>query len=121
MDTIQISQLEFYGYHGASDEEQAIGHRYAVDVELSFDTTKAGASDALSDTVNYADVAQRILEIGTSRQFRLLEALAAALSDAILAEFPVELVRLTVHKLHPPMPAIANSVGVSIERRRHPG
>ena len=118
MDTILIEKLEFYGYHGASEEEQAIGHRYAADVELGFDTAPAGRSDALWDTVNYAAVAQRILEIGTSRQFRLLEALAAALVEAILAEFPVESVRLTVRKPHPPLPAIAASVGVTIERRR---
>jgi 7,8-dihydroneopterin aldolase/epimerase/oxygenase len=118
VDTILIEQLEFYAYHGASDEEQFIGHRYAVDVELGIDISQAGRTDALADTVNYGEVAQRILEIGTSRQFRLLEALAATLAEAILSEFPVESVHLRVRKLHPPMPAIAASVGVVIERRR---
>jgi dihydroneopterin aldolase len=118
MDTILIEQLEFYAYHGASDEEQAIGHRYAVDVELRVDTEKAGRTDRLDDTVNYSSVTKRIVDIGTARQFRLLEALAATLAEAILAEFAVESVRLRVRKLHPPMQAIAVSVGVTIERSR---
>ena len=118
MDTILIEQLEFYAYHGASDEEQTVGHRYAVDVELGVDTSIAGRTDSLSDTVNYAKVTHRIVEIGTSSQFRLLEALAAALTNAILNEFPGDAVRLRVRKLHPPMAAIAASVGVTIERRR---
>ena len=118
MDTIFIEQIEFYAYHGASDEEQTIGHRYAVDAEIEVDARKAGRSDDLADTVNYAEVARRIVDVGTSRQFRLLEALAAAMADAILGEFPVYRVRLRLEKLHPPMPVIAASVGIEIERDR---
>lgn len=118
MDTILIEQIEFYAYHGASDEEQAIGHRYAVDAKLGFDTRSAGASDRLDDTVNYSHVARRIAEIGTNRQFRLLEALASVIADAILSEFPVESIQLTIRKLHPPMSTIAAAVGVTIERHR---
>ena len=118
MDTIRVEQIEFYAYHGASDEEQTIGHRYAVDVELRLDTSVAGRTDDLGDTVNYAEVTQRIVEIGSTHRYRLLEALASKLADAILSEFAVDSVRLSVKKLHPPMPAIANSVGVTIERSR---
>lgn len=118
MDTILIDQLEFYAYHGASDEEQAIGHRYAVDVEIGFDTSRAGETDDLTDTINYSRVAKRIVEIGTTQQFRLLEALAASMADAVMAEFPAQTLWLKVQKLHPPMPVIAKSVGVIIERER---
>ena len=68
MDIIFIDSIEFYAYHGASDEEQSVGHRYAVDAELRVDTSAAGRSDSLGDTVNYAAVAKRIVEIGTSER-----------------------------------------------------
>ena len=118
MDIIFIEQIEFYGYHGASDEEQSVGHRYAVDVELRFDLREAGTTDRLEDTVNYSKVAKRVAAIGTSEQFRLLEGLASRLASVILDEFPVESVRLRVRKIRPPMNVIASTAGVEIERSR---
>ena len=88
-DTILISGLEFYGYHGASDQEQTVGHRYLVDARLQVDTRPAGASDRLNDTVSYSRVAKRIDEIGTEKQFRLLEALAALMAQTVFEEFPL--------------------------------
>jgi dihydroneopterin aldolase len=118
-DQIVINGLEFYGYHGASDQEQSVGHRYFVDVKLSVDTSAAGRSDRLSDTVSYSRVARRLIEIGTQRQFRLLEALAAQMADVILEEFPlVQAVHLRVQKMCPPMNAIVASVGVEVTRSR---
>jgi dihydroneopterin aldolase len=120
LDTIFVEQIEFYGYHGASDEEQSVGHRYAVDIELRFDTRAAGLSDDLEDTVNYSKVAKRVVTVGTTEQFRLLEALAERTAAVILEEFPVQSVKLRVRKIRPPMNAIATAVGVEIERHRIP-
>jgi 7,8-dihydroneopterin aldolase/epimerase/oxygenase len=117
LDTIFVEHIEFYGYHGASDEEQSVGHRYAVDVELRVDTRKAGATDNLEDTVNYSSVSKRLVSVGTSEQFRLIEALANRMAKVVLDEFPVESVKLRVKKVRPPMNAIAAAVGVEIERR----
>ena|SRR5215831_18845639 len=118
LDTIFIDAIEFYAYHGASDEEQAVGHRYSVDVELGVDIRKAAQTDALEDTVNYSQVAKRIVSVGTSDQFRLLESLAARLAGVVLDEFPIESVKLRVRKISPPMNVIAATAGVEIERRK---
>jgi dihydroneopterin aldolase len=83
------------------------------------DTRPASASDRLNDTVNYAEVARRVAQIGTETQYRLLEALARHIVEAIFAEFPlVQGVELRVQKIHPPMNAIVASVGVEITRER---
>jgi len=120
-DKIVINGLEFYGYHGASDQEQTVGHRYFVDVRLGVDTRVAGQSDRLGDTVSYSKVARRLIEIGTQRQFRLLEALAAHMVQIVFDEFcAVQTVRLRVQKMCPPMNAIVASVGVEITRSRTP-
>jgi dihydroneopterin aldolase len=117
--SILIDGLEFYAYHGASDPEQVVGHRYLVDVRLSVDTRLAAASDRLTDTVSYSRVAKRIVQVGTEEQFRLLETLAGRLADMIFAEFPpVQALCLRVRKMCPPMNAIVASVGVEITRRR---
>jgi 7,8-dihydroneopterin aldolase/epimerase/oxygenase len=119
MDTILIRGLEFYGYHGASDEEQVVGHRFIVDTDLTVDTHAAGASDDLEETVSYAAVAEWILAIGTGTKYRLIEALCAHVVREIFAHFArVTTVRLRVQKLCPPMNAIVASVGVEIVRDR---
>ena len=118
-DTILINGLEFYAYHGASDQEQTVGHRYRVDARLSVDIRAAAASDRLNDTVSYSRVAKRLVEVGTGEQFRLLEALSQRMADTIFAEFSsVQALALRVMKLCPPMNAIVESVGVEIERQR---
>ena len=118
-DAILIKGLEFYAFHGASDAEQTVGHRYLVDARLTVDTRPAGQSDRLQDTVSYALVAQRIVEVGTRTQYRLLEALAAHIVTVIFEEFPlVEQIWLCVQKLAPPMNSIVASVGVEITRNR---
>lgn len=120
-DAILIQGLELYAFHGASDEEQVVGHRYQIDVRLIVDTSRAAASDALSDTVNYAEVAHTLQQVATTYQYRLLEALAGRMIEQIFLDFPlVEEVGLRVSKLLPPFPAIVGSVGVEITRQRKP-
>src|SRR5262245_32583197 len=116
MDTIFIEAIEFYGYHGLFDEEQTVGHRYVADVELFTDTGKAGATDNLEDTIDYAAVARRVVAIGTSEKHRLIEAIAERLATAILDEFRPESVRIRLKKISPPFNVIAQSVGVEIRR-----
>ncbi len=119
MDKILIRGLEFYGYHGASDEEQTVGHRFIADATLTVDTRSAGQSDNLAETVSYADIAAKILTVGTQTQYRLIEALLAHITREIFADFPrVQQIRLCIQKLCPPMNAIVASVGVEIERTR---
>ena len=118
-DTILIEELEFYGFHGVPDAEQAVGHRYRVDVRMIVDTRAAIASDAVSDTVNYAEVAQILVDMGTQTQFHLLETLADQMAQAIFEHFvQVQMIKLGVRKLLPPMNAIVGAVGVEITRRR---
>ena len=118
-DSILINGLEFYGYHGASDQEQTVGHRYLVDIRLGVDIVKASISDQLSDTVNYSRAAKCVISVATTEQFRLLEALAKRIIDVLFLEFPsVEEIELRLHKTCPPMNAILASVGVELHRTR---
>jgi dihydroneopterin aldolase len=118
MDIIFIEALEFYGYHGLFDSEQAVGHRYVVDVELSTDTSLAGRTDNLHDTIDYAAVAKRIVAIGIGEKYRLIESLAERIAAVLLDEFSVTAVKVRLKKISPPFNVIANAVGVDIERSK---
>lgn len=117
-DAILIEGITFHAYHGASDEEQAIGHRYSVDIVLEFDIRAAAQSDDLSQTINYSAVAKRVLAIGTENRFRLIETLAERIAADILQNFPASAVEVTVRKLLPPMKVPAQATGVRIRRAR---
>lgn len=117
-DVILIEGITFHAYHGASDEEQAIGHRYSVDVVLEYDVRPAAESDDLSQTINYSAVAKRVLAVGTENKFRLIETLAQRIAVDILQSFPASAVEVTVRKLLPPMKVPAQATGVRIRRER---
>ncbi|MHB1460364.1 MAG: dihydroneopterin aldolase [Armatimonadota bacterium] len=118
MDSIFLEGIEFQAYHGVSDEEQATGHRYRVDISVSTDTREAAQNDDIAKTVNYAAMGKLILQIGTENRFRLIETLAERIAEQILQQFNVQSVTVTVRKLMPPMRVLAAASGVTITRER---
>lgn len=56
MDYIHLKDMQFYGYHGVLAAETTLGQRFRANVSLAVDMTKAGETDDLSYTVNYAEV-----------------------------------------------------------------
>lgn len=121
-DRIILHGIQFYGYHGVPDAEQETGHRYEVDLTLETDITTAAASDDVTRTVDYGAVARDVLALGATRQFRLVETLAAEIAAQILDSHPrVEAVTVRVKKLLPPVPGVVEYAAVEIARRRETG
>ena len=56
MAIISIENMEFYAYHGCFEEEQKIGTRFQVDLNMEVDTSLSENSDNLNDTVDYLAV-----------------------------------------------------------------
>jgi 7,8-dihydroneopterin aldolase/epimerase/oxygenase len=117
-DKILLSGAHFFARHGVSDDEQRLGGRYVVDVELHCDLSRAGASDALAETISYADVYRTVREIVQGKTFRLIETLAETIAQTLLADYAVETVVVRVKKQPPPMDAIVDYAGVEITRKR---
>ena len=93
---VELRGLEVFGYHGVDEEERRAGQPFLYDVLL--DVSDAALSDQIEDAVDYRQVAARVREVSDSRSFNLLEALAAAVADAVAESFPVERVRVRVRK-----------------------
>ena len=94
---VEIAGLELHGRHGALDEERAGGQTFLFDVELELDLPGA-ETDVLGDTVDYREVVGLVREVSDARAFVLLEALATAVADALVARFPVTRARVRVRK-----------------------
>jgi 7,8-dihydroneopterin aldolase/epimerase/oxygenase len=94
--TVELHGLEIFGRHGVLESERREGRTFLYDVWL--DVGDSALSDRIEDTVDYRDVAACVREISEGRHFHLLESLAAAVADALVARFPAERVRVRVRK-----------------------
>lgn len=120
MDKIILKGIQFHGYHGVVEAERQVGQKYEIDLELITDLSAAGKTDALTRTTDYAQVVQLVIEIGTEQSFQLFEALAETIAEAILVQFQIDEVRITVKKLSPPIEPRLAYAGVEIHRKRKP-
>ena len=101
--SISLSGLRFYAYHGAEPQEAVVGAWYTVDITLKADVTDAIINDDLNGTVNYAqvtDVVKQQMQIRSA----LLEHVAGRIAGSILEGFPaVSSITVTVSKVNPPV------------------
>jgi dihydroneopterin aldolase len=73
-------------------------------------------SDRIADTVDYRVVCGLAVQIGTTRTFKLLEALAGAIADAVQERYPAAALTISVEKLAPPCPGAPELSGVRLHR-----
>jgi 7,8-dihydroneopterin aldolase/epimerase/oxygenase len=104
--TVELVGLEVFGRHGVDDDERQHGRTFLYDVSL---VIAEPAGDRLDATVDYRAVAACVRKVSDSHEFRLIEALAAAVADALAASFPAQRVRVRVRK-----PGIAPA-GLAVE------
>jgi 7,8-dihydroneopterin aldolase/epimerase/oxygenase len=94
--TVELHGLEIFGRHGVLEQEHREGRTFVYDLWL--EVSDSALSDRIDDAVDYRDVAACVREISDGRRFHLLEALAAAVADALVERFPLERVRVRVRK-----------------------
>lgn len=119
-DTVFVNGLVLHAYHGVMQHEAKVGQTFRLDLVLAVDLAAASRSDKLRDTVSYDMVVKTASEAFCVRRYRLVEAAAGAVAEAVLDRCPqVRMVRVTVHKPHAPIAATFEDVGVTIERTRN--
>lgn len=115
-DQISLLGMAFYAHHGHTDEEQETGRHYEVDCRVDCSTAKAATDDDLTKTVDYAQIYAVVSSVMTTRRSRLLEQLAEEIASRVLALPNAQAVKVTVRKLHPPVPGLARAAEVTIQR-----
>lgn len=119
MDFIKIEAMEFYGYHGCLAEENKLGQKFFVDIELGLDLQQAGQQDDLNATVNYAEVYDETKKIVEGKPVKLIECLAEKISAMVLEKFAlVQVVKVVIHKPGAPIAGVFRDVSVNITRSR---
>ncbi len=115
MAKILLESMEFYAYHGCFKEEQVIGNRFIVDLEIDVDSSEAEISDRLQDTVNYQAVYNEV-KGAMELKSHLLEHLGRRILDALRDRFPqISHAKVKVSKMNPPMGGRMRCVSVEME------
>ncbi|WP_010279308.1 dihydroneopterin aldolase [Paenibacillus senegalensis] len=118
-DKIVMSGMQFFGYHGVYAEENKLGQRFKVDLELYLPLQPAGQSDELKDTVNYGEVYETVRGLVEERTFQLIETVAEQIAVQVLECYSmVEEVIVRVHKPNPPFKVFFDGVTIEIHRKR---
>jgi 7,8-dihydroneopterin aldolase/epimerase/oxygenase len=116
---IRIRNAVFYAYHGVMADEQNLGGKFEIDVDLYGDFSAAALTDSLKDAVDYQQVYGFIRSTVLEKKYYLLEALAHVITQGILAKFAsVSAVTVRIRKPHPPVRGVVDHVEVETSARR---
>jgi len=120
MDKIFIKDLQVYGYHGVNIEEKKMGQRFLISLELYMDLRMPGKSDNLEETVNYAELCEKVENKFIEVKFDLIEAAAESIAEFVLSSFNLVLgVKVNIKKPWAPIGRPIDFAGVEITRFWH--
>ena len=117
-DEIRLTGLTVFGRHGVFAHEREDGQDFVIDLRLQLALSDAAASDDVTDTVHYGELAERVAAVVAGEPVNLIETLAQRVADVALEDSRVQAVEVTVHKPHAPIPLTFADVSVSIRRAR---
>ena len=117
-DRITLTGLRASAFHGVLAHERANGQLFLIDVVVHLSLRDAGASDELAETIDYGELASRIVGAVERDPVDLIETVAERIATLVL-EYPIaQLVEVTVHKPSAPIAVPFADVSVAITRGR---
>jgi len=119
MDNMIVKGMQFYGYHGVFAEENKLGQKFGVDLELKLDLEQAALTDDLNYTINYADLHALTKTIVEGKPYKLIEALAGGIATQLLEAYTmINEVTVRVTKPNPPFDIHFDGVTIELRRKR---
>jgi dihydroneopterin aldolase len=98
------------------EHERRDGQDFVTDVTLWLDLAAAAASDDLTRTVHYGELAELAAGIVGGPPRNLIETVATEIADAVMTRYPVHAVEVTIHKPAAPIPLDFADVSVTVRR-----
>jgi dihydroneopterin aldolase len=117
MDRMMLKRMVFYGYHGVYPEENRLGQKYIVDLDLRLDLSRAAQSDDVEDTINYAEIHTVVKSIVEGAPVKLIETLTEKIASALFGTY-TSIIKATVSVTKPNPPFDMTFDGVTVELRR---
>jgi 7,8-dihydroneopterin aldolase/epimerase/oxygenase len=114
VDKIFLRDLKIETIIGFWEWERRIKQVVSIDLEIGTDARVAATSDAIAGTLNYEQLAKRLMEFVGASHYQMVEALATAIGRIVIREFGAPWVKVSVAK--PGAIPAAREVGIVIER-----
>lgn len=112
---VRIDKLKVFARHGVLDHEHTVGNLFEISVELEYDFIEAARTDDIALALDYGELTRLVID-EMNRPKKLLESVAMNIKDSIIRRWPrVKGGRVSLTKLHPPIPAPAPQATVIIE------
>ena len=119
LDAIEIKGIRCYGCTGYFPEERALGQWFELDLTIWMNLAVTGADDQLENTLNYADVVDRVTTLLETSRFKTIERLNSVIIEAVLAFEPVRTVHSRLVKVSPPIPRFQGRIAIAMTRSKH--
>ena len=111
---IYLRNVRFHAFHGVLQQEGIVGNDYLVNLVLDYDFSSAMQTDDLQETLNYAEVYQKVRE-EMAVPSKLLEHVAGRIAHRLFSDFPeIQKLQLSITKVNPPMGADSDGAGVEV-------
>jgi dihydroneopterin aldolase len=117
-DRLDLKGIEVYAKHGVLEHEQEKAQVFKVDVTVYTDLSRPGETDDLSDALDYSELALEVREAVGSESYKLIETVAAKVSDVVMSHAQVVRSVVTIHKPAAPIDVVFEDVAVTVERSR---
>lgn len=120
MEKIRIQGLEVYAYHGSSEHERELGHRYSLDCEIMMTVHRTEEDGRLVPNLNYVDLAEFLVASFQEDTYEHFETACEETIFKVLDTFSeVRSVKLRVTKAAAHIPFPVDGITVEMERARH--
>jgi len=117
VDIIRIENIEVFANHGFFKEENVLGQKFLISLDLYVNIREAGKSDNLDFSVDYGKISMEAKNFIQQNVFKLIETAAENLAEKILLEYKlVEKVRVELKKPWAPVKLHIDNISVIIER-----
>ncbi len=116
MDKLRITGLEVTARIGIRAWERQVLQRLAIDLEFATDAARGAANDDIADALDYGTIARDVVDFVHRSEYRLIETLAERIAQHLFDAFPIDRLKITVHK--PGAVPGARDTSIEIERAR---
>ena len=116
MNRIYVRNLEIYAFHGVMPQENVVGNKFLVNIQLDCDLAEAMENDDIETSISYAEVIE-IVKREMAITSKTLENVVYRIKNTLIGSFPGILSgNICVSKVTPPIPgAKLDEVAVAIE------
>jgi dihydroneopterin aldolase len=96
--TIGISDLKVNCIIGIYPHERKVNQDLFLDITIKYDFQNARKTENVNDTIDYANLAEMVTNLGIKKQYQLIETFAEDAADLVLNNFSVNEISIKIKK-----------------------